>query len=373
MDLSTRLNGTVDGTVLEARKDKGLGVVVTAVLRTGTLRVGDIAVAGSSWGRVRRLMSDTGVSVQAALPSEPVQVSLPSSRSLHFRPRLSTPTYTQCVTINCHQIVGMSALPSVGDALSVVDNEGDAQDVTAARSRLSKQNQATITTTAARSGAATIIAEMSANAPKKVTKLPVLIKCDNGGSVEAILSALPSVRYVTDTEVGVADVVYASVGDITTSDVAVAAASGAIIFAFGVSCTPNSADNARSRDVVIGSHDVIYDLLDDLGKKIKQKVSPHSMMGHTIGRLLVKKVFSIGKGGKVAGCVVNEGTAISSCNARVFRGNSNVPVFVGEIASLKVAKDVVKEVMIGLECGVSLSDWSLFEEGDIIECFLSSK
>lgn len=270
----------------------------------------------------------------------------------------------------------MNAFPSVGEALSVASNEGDAQEVTAARARLAKLGLADMASTAAKSGAASFIAESSATvAHQKVTKVPVVIKCDVAGSMEAIVSALPDLQHrASDSgELGRADLVYAAVGEVTSFDVNVAAAAGATVLAFGVSSAPRTADEARSSGVEIRSYSVIYDLLNDLGKKIKETVAPHFSSGNVVGRMVVKKVFSLGKGGKVAGCAVSEGSVSLNCKVRILREGSNIPVFVGDVAGLKVGKDAVNEVSSGSDCGLSVLDFSLFEDGDVIECFVQSK
>ncbi|KAJ1408991.1 P-loop containing nucleoside triphosphate hydrolase protein [Ochromonadaceae sp. CCMP2298] len=335
LNLKAVVDAPAAGSVIEARVDKGLGVVVTALVQKGTLSVGDLVLAGPSWGRVRRLVNDQGIQVQSVGPSTPVQ------------------------------IVGMNGVPGAGDQLSIATSEADAKDVADARQRLNKMAVGSASKSA-------IMAMASGFAgggadTREVIKIPIVIKGDVLGSVQAIRSAIEALQESDDEAVCKADIVYSSVGDVTSSDVAIAAAAKARIVAFNVASGFNAMEEARSNNVDIGYYSVIYELLEQMKTQIQTTLAPPPP-GTLLGRLEIKKVFKLGRAGKVAGCEVTEGIVRMDSKVRVLRGKRNV-IYSGSIASIKVVKDDVREVPIGSECGVSLTDYSDFEEGDILECF----
>eukprot|EP01041_Mallomonas_annulata_P004903 gene4903-9777_t len=336
MDLRAPELCRAEGTIIEARMDRRLGVVSTLLVQSGILRVGDYVLAGQSWGRVRRLISDQGEDLQEAGPSTPVQ------------------------------IVGMSVVPNAGDALSVTSNEGAAREVAEARQRLARQAVGS-------ASSATILAQAAGFAQGKmdnrdVLKVPLVIKADVSGSVEAIRSALDALQAEDDEAICKVDVVYAGVGEVTSSDVAIAAVSKAKIIAFNVAAGFVASEDARGSNVDIGYYDVVYTLLDEMEARIKTILAPPPP-GTLVGRAVIKKVFKLGKVGKIAGCEVTEGVMRRESKCRVMRGKRN-PIYLGELGSLKVVKESVAEVPMGSECGLSFDGFQDFEEGDVIECFV---
>ena len=327
------------GSVIEARVDKGLGPVVTALVQKGTLRVGDHILAGPSWGRVRRIISDQGQNLKEAGPSTPVQ------------------------------IVGMSSVPNAGDQFVVTDSEEEAREVAEARQRLARQASGSQSISSILAQAAGIAAGTADN--KEQIKVPILIKADVSGSVEAIQSSILALQLSDEEATCLPDIVFAGVGSVTSSDVAIAAVSKAKIIAFNVAADMNAMDEARASNVEIGYYNVVYDLLDEIEAKIKKTLSPPPP-GTLVGRAEIKKVFKIGKVGKIAGCSVTEGIIKMESQVRIMRGKRN-PVFTGKLSTLKVVKDDVQEVPNGSECGMGFDDFQDLEEGDIVECFIGGQ
>lgn len=373
MNLRAVEDCAASGTVVEARVDKGLGVIVSCLVQEGTLRIGDIVLAGPSWGRVRRIISDQGQDLKEAGPSTPVQ------------------------------IVGMTAVPNAGDVISVTTDENGAREVAEARQRLMRQAVGS-------ASSSLIIAQAAGFADgtldrKEIIKVPIVIKADFAGSVEALRSAIDSLEVTDDDSVCKADIVYQGVGEVTSSDVAIAAVSKAKIVAFNVAAASNAMNEARGSNVAIGYYSVVYDLLDELEAQIKATLAPPPP-GTLIGKAEIKKIFKLGKVGKVAGCTVTEGVLRANSKIRIMRGKRNA-LYTGTFTSLKVVKDAVEEVPKGSECGTSFDDFQVrrqirfclscyfvltlilfffaspflhhtitnvnfsqdFEEGDIIECF----
>jgi len=325
MNLKTALDCKASGTVIEARVDKGLGVVVSCLVQQGTLRIGDIVLAGPSWGKVRRIISDQGLDLKEAGPSTPVQ------------------------------IVGMTAVPNAGDSIAVSASEEVAREVAEARQRLSRQAVGSASSSAIIAQAAGF-ADGTADT-KEIIKVPIVIKGDVAGSVEALRAAIDALETSDDESVCKADIVYSGVGDVTSSDVAVAAVSKAKIVAFNVAAAANAMNEARSSNVDIGYYSVVYDLLDELEATIKTTLAPPPP-GTLIGRAEIKKVFKVGKVGKVAGCAVIEGLLKANGKIRIMRGKRN-PIYTGSLTSLKVVKETVEEVPLGSECGTSFDEFQV--------------
>lgn len=337
MNLKAPVDCKASGTVIEARVDKGLGVIATCLVQSGTLRVGDFVLAGPSWGRVRRITSDQGDDMKEAGPSTPVQ------------------------------IVGMTVVPNAGDTFSITTDEAGAREVAEARQRITRQASGSATSSA-------ILAQAMGFAEgtmdrKEIIKVPIVIKADVAGSVEALRAAIDALEVSDDETICKADIVYAGVGDVTSSDVAIAAVSKAKVVAFNVASAANAMNEARSSNVAIGYYSVVYELLDELEKQIKTTLAPPPP-GTLVGKAEIKKIFKLGKVGKVAGCTVIEGMLKANSQIRIMRGKRN-PVYTGTLTSLKVVKETVTEVPTGSECGTSFDDFQDFEEGDVIECFVS--
>eukprot|EP01038_Epipyxis_sp_PR26KG_P014857 gene14857-19971_t len=335
MSLSEYYDTDARGTILETRVDKGLGVVVTGLLQRGTLKVGDLLLAGPAWGRVRRLISDQGKDIKYAEPSTPVQ------------------------------IVGLNAVPNAGDVFLIASNEIDAREVADARRRLSKQAAGSASSAAIKAQALGFAGGTIDG--REVIKVPLLIKADVSGSLEALRNSVEAIQAVDDLTVCKIDLVYAGVGDVTSSDIAIAAVAKAKIVAFNAGASYTAIEEARSLNVDIGYYSIVYELLDELEKTVKVTLAPPPP-GELIGRAEVKKIFKLGKAGKIAGCVVTEGYLKMDSNIRIMRGKRN-PIHSGKISTLKVVKEDVKEVPIGSDCGIAFEDFIDFEEGDVIECY----
>lgn len=328
MNLKSAVDCKASGTVIEARVDKGLGVIATCLVQSGTLRIGDIVLAGPSWGRVRRIISDAGKDLKEAGPSTPVQ------------------------------LVGLTGVPNAGDAFSITADENGAREVAEARQRIVRQAAGTASSSAILAQAINF-AEGNAMA-KEIIKVPIVIKADVAGSVEALRAAIDALQISDDESTCKADIVYAGVGDVTSSDVAVAAVSKGKIVAFNVAAASNAMNEARASNVAIGYYSVVYELLEELEKEIKTTLAPPPP-GTLVGKAEIKKIFKLGKVGKVAGCTVIEGMLKANSQVRIMRGKRN-PVYTGALTSLKVVKEAVTEVPTGSECGTSFEDFQVRDD-----------
>lgn len=201
-------------------------------------------------------------------------------------------------------------------------------------------------------------------------KVPVLLKGDVTGSIEALRQALDNLTAQDEEAICKVDIVYSGIGEVTSSDIAIAAAAKAKVLAFNVGCGFVAAEDARGSNVEVGYYDVVYTLLDEIQAKVMSTLAPPPP-GVLVGRALIKKVFRIGKLGKIAGCEVSEGVIKMESKVRVMRGKRN-SIYTGTLTSLKVVKEQVTEVPNGSDCGISFDDFQNFEEGDVIECFTST-
>ena len=325
LDLKANPDRAAEGIVVEAKLDKGRGPVATVLVNRGTLNVGDIFVAGSEWGRVRALINDRGQQIKEAGPSVPVE------------------------------ILGLNGTPEAGDEVVVVENEARARDVTDFRSRQKKEKQSSMPK-------ASLEAMFSKLAEKEVASVPVLIKADVQGSVEAITGALDNLS----TEEVTARVLHAAVGGISETDVQLAAASEAPILAFNVRASRKAADLAQQEGVEIRYYSVIYDLVDDMKAVMSGMLAPE-LRETIIGTAEILEVFSAGKAGKAAGCLVIDGVMKRGAKARLLR--DDIVVYEGDLGSLRRFKDDVKEVKAGTECGMNFENYNDLKKGDVIECF----
>ena len=298
-------------------------------MQRGTLRVGDLFVAGAEWGRVRALIDDRGAKVDSAGPSMPVEV------------------------------LGLSSTPSAGDDFAVVGSETQAREISEFR-----RNQ--VRDAAAISGARGTMEQLMMAAADAVKEVPVVIKGDVQGSVEAIVGSLG--KFKTD-EVKVR-VLHAAVGGINESDVTLAKASNALIIGFNVRANPQAREMAKTENVDIRYYSVIYDVTDDVKAMVTGMLSP--ILRETfLGNVQVREVFAVSKVGKVAGCACVDGDIIKAGNVRVLRGAKIV--FEGRIKTLKHLKEDVQTINSGMECGMNFFDWEEMEEGDVVECYTMSK
>ncbi len=328
LDLKANPDRPAEGSVVEAQLDKGRGPVATVLVQAGTLRTGDIVVAGNEWGKVRALIDDQGNQVKEAGPSTPVE------------------------------ILGLSGTPHAGDRLAVVENEARAREISDYRQRLAREKQV-----ARQAGSRGSLEQMMAQAQaNQITEFPLLIKADVQGSAEAIIGALEKVG---NDEVQVR-VVHAGAGAITESDISLAEASDAAIIAFNVRANKQARDAAEQNGIEIRYYNIIYDLVDDVKAAMSGLLSPE-MRETFIGYAEILEVFNITKVGKVAGCRVTEGRVERGAGVRLLR--DNVVIHTGKLKTLKRFKDEVSVVQSGQECGMAFENYEDIREKDVIECF----
>ncbi|MGB9151546.1 MAG: translation initiation factor IF-2, partial [Alphaproteobacteria bacterium] len=329
LDLKSNPNRTAEGAVVEAKLEKGRGSVATVLVRRGTLRVGDIFVAGSEWGKVRALIDDHGKNVTEALPAMPVEV------------------------------IGLNGTPQAGDELMVVLDEGKAREIAEFRARRKRTLAAAASTP--RGNFEQMMQNIKTGAAKE---LAVLIKGDVHGSVEAIKTALIKLTDEnTEVKVRVLD---AAVGAITESDVTLAKASGAIIIGFNVRANAQAREMAKRDGIEPRYYSIIYNVIDDVKQALSGMLAP-TLRENFLGNALILQVFNITKVGKIAGCKIVEGVVKRGAKVRLLR--DNVVIHEGTLKTLKRIKDEVKEVREGFECGMAFENYDNIEVGDLIECF----
>jgi len=328
LDLKANPDRPAEGTVIEAKLDRGRGPVATVLVQRGTLKAGDIVIAGAEWGRVRALVSDTGETVQSAGPSAPVEV------------------------------LGFSGTPDAGDRLAVVENEARARQITDYRARQKREKQA-----ARAAGKRGSLEQMMAQAKTAGRKeFPLVVKADVQGSVEAIIGALDKLA----TDEVAARVLHAGVGGISESDVTLAEASGVPIIAFNVRANKEAREAAERSGIEIRYYNIIYDLVDDVRKAMSGLLAP-TLRETMLGNAQILEVFKVSKVGNVAGCKVTDGSVERGANVRLIR--DNVVVHEGKLSQLKRFKDDVREVNSGMECGMAFENYQDMRQGDVIECY----
>ncbi len=325
LELKVARDGRAEGLVIEAKLDRGRGAVATVLVQRGTLRIGDILVAGTEFARVRALINDKGEQVKEAGPSVPVEV------------------------------LGFTGVPSAGDRFSVVETEARAREVTEYRQRAIREKTV--------GGGATSLEQMMNQLKASgVSKFPLIIKGDVQGSVEAINASL---NKLSTDEVS-AQILMSGVGAITESDVTLASASNAIIIGFNVRANKQATELAQRDGIEIRYYNIIYDLVDDVKNAMSGLLKPERRETF-IGYASIKEVFQITKVGKVAGCQVTEGIVERGAGVRLLR--DNVVIHEGKLKTLKRFKDEVKEVPMGQECGMAFENYEDIRAGDVIECF----
>jgi len=328
LDLKTNASRPAEGTVIEAKLDRGRGPVATVLVQRGTLRVGDIIVAGAEMGRVRALISDQGETIDEAGPSVPVEV------------------------------LGFNGPPEAGDRLAVVENEARARQVTSYRAHQKREKSA-----ASISGMRGSLEQMMSQLKTTGRKdFPLIIKADVQGSLEAILGSLDKLG----TDEVAARILHAGVGGISESDVTLAEGFNAAIIGFSVRANKEAAAAAKRNGIEIRYYNIIYDLVDDVKKAMSGLLTPERRET-MLGNAEILEVFNISKVGKVAGCRVTDGTVERGANVRLIR--DNVVVHEGKLSTLKRFKDEVKEVQSGQECGMAFENYGDMRAGDIIECY----
>jgi translation initiation factor IF-2 len=256
-------------------------------------------------------------------------------------------------------------VPSAGDVFSVLEFEEDAKNLAEARQRIFKQAAGSAST-------ATILAQASGLVDgnydtREVIKIPIVLKADVTGSIEALTTSILSLEISDVASVCKFDIVSSSVGDVTMSDVSTASAAKAQIIAFNVGPGQNVLDAARASNINIQYHNVVYDVIDSLEKLVQSTFAPPPP-GLLLGRADIKKSFKLGKIGNVAGCTVTEGIIKQDSKVRILRGKRN-QIYLGSLESLRVGKETVSEVPEGSDCGMFFQDFADFAEGDVVECF----
>jgi translation initiation factor IF-2 len=328
LDLVADPDRSVEGTVIEARLDRGRGPVATVLVQRGTLKVGALVVAGSHWGRVKALIDDKGATVAAATPSMPVEV------------------------------LGFSGAPDAGDRVAVVESEARAREIAEYRERQRREKLA------ARGPAVrTSLVDMMSNLKLAGHKeMPVVLKGDVQGSVEAITSALEKLG---NDEV-MARVIHGGVGGITESDVTLASASKAVILGFNVRANKEARDLAVQEGVEIRYYNIIYNLVDDVKAALSGMLAP-TLRETMLGNAQILELFDISKVGLVAGCRVTDGVVQRGAHVRLIR--DSVVVHEGKLSTLKRFKDEVAQVQAGQECGMAFENYHDMRVADVIECY----
>ena len=328
LDLKANPERAAEGTVIEAKLDRGRGPVATVLMQRGTLHVGDIIVAGADWGRVRALVNDTGHPVQEAGPSVPVEV------------------------------LGFADTPEASDRLAVVETEARARELTDYRVR-QKREKSAAHATGMRGSLEQMMSQLKTSGRKD---FPLIIKTDVQGSLEAIAGALEKLG--TD-EVG-ARIIHSGVGGITESDVTLAESSGAAIIGFNVRAHKEARELAERQRIEIRYYNIIYDLVDDVKKAMSGLLTPERRET-MLGNATILEVFNVSKVGKVAGCRVTDGKVERGAGVRLIR--DNVVVHEGKLSQLKRFKDDAREVTAGMECGMAFENYQDMRQGDVIECY----
>ncbi|HCU59106.1 MAG TPA: translation initiation factor IF-2 [Alphaproteobacteria bacterium] len=326
LDLKANPNRKGEGSVIEAKMEKGRGSVATILVQNGTLRIGDIFIAGKEWGHVRAMFNEHGKKVLEAGPAMPVEV------------------------------LGLQGTPSAGDNFIVVKDETQAKEVTAYRIR--KERDAKLVKSA-KSAMEQMMDKIKSGESKH---LSVIIKADVQGSVEAIEGAITK---FSNDEVAV-QILHSAVGPISESDVTLAKASDGFIIGFNVRANPQARDMARRDGIDIKYYSIIYDVVDDVKKGLEGLLSPE-IKEKLLGYAEIRSVFNITGVGKVGGCMVTEGLVKRGAKVRLLR--DNVVIHDGNLAQLKRFKEDVKEVREGYECGMSFENYNDIQVGDFIECY----
>ena len=325
LDLKAPKNCPAEGVVVEARMEKGRGSVATILVKRGTLHIGDLFVTGQEWGRVRSMSNAKNQVLETAEPAQPVEV------------------------------IGLNGTPAAGDDFVVVDDEQTARDISAYRQRKARE----LLNVKRMGGTEGLLAQIKAGQMKEV---PVLIKADVQGSVEALVGVLSKIK---NDEIKV-NIVHSAVGGINETDIALARASNALVIGFNVRANQGARNAAKRDGVDIRYYSIIYDVADDIKKAVEGMLTPEEHE-KIIGYAEVRQVISISKVGKIAGCMVTEGVIKRGAKVRLLRNDT--VIYTGDLEQLKRMKDDVREVKESFECGVKLAKFDDIKEGDIVECF----
>ena len=329
LNLKANPNRAARGSIIESKLEKGRGSVATVLVQKGTLKVSDIFVSGSEWGKVKALVDDNGKNINEALPSTPVEV------------------------------LGFDSNPLAGDDFIVVESEAIARKIAEYRfNKLQIKKNKVV-----KSNVEEMFEQINQG---KISSLPIIIKADVQGSAEAIES---SVIKLSTNEVEVT-VVHKGVGAITESDVALANSSKGFIIGFNVRALPHARDAAKRDGVDMKYYSIIYELIDDVKNLLSGLLTP-DISEKITGNVEIREIFSISKIGNIAGCMVKDGIISNNSQIRLLR--DNVVIHTGGLASLKRFKEEVKEVKSGFECGLMIENYSDIKIGDIIETYQEIK
>jgi translation initiation factor IF-2 len=330
LELKANPDRSAKGVVLEAHMDPRRGIMATVLVQAGTLKVGDVIVCGLTDGRVRAMLGDNFENVESAGPSRPVH------------------------------LLGLSQVPQVGDQLSVVGSDREAREIAERRKQFMKDAANKKSSLISLEGLHAKIAE------GKIQDLPIILKTDVQGSMQAIQDSLGKLTgYPIQLRF-----VHSGVGNINESDVLLAEASNAIVFGFSVKIESSAEAEAKRAGVDIRTYQIIYEMLADVKAAMEGLLKPEEREV-VKGRAIVKGMFPSAKYGMIAGCMVSEGKVTRGGKARVIRGGQEVGT--GPISSLRRFKDDVKEVEKGYECGLSVDNVRAFAQGDLIEVFVIEK
>ena len=329
LDIQANPGGEVFGTVIEARIERGRGVMATLLVQNGTLKVGDVVVAGTANGRIKAMFNFQGAGVKNAVPSTPVSV------------------------------MGLNEVPDAGDLFTIVDTEKSARDVVKERRVVEEERKH------ANKQAITLEQIFERFQSGETKELRLIIKADVQGSLEPIISSVEELGY---GEIGV-NILHADTGNISESDVMLASASNAVIVGFNSNPDSPAQRMAEKEGISIRSYNIIYRLMEDIEKALKGLLEPEERKV-VVGQAEVLAVFKASRLGQVAGCRVLDGELRRKGKMQVFRGKSEEAIFKGDVASLKRHQEDVREVRQGFECGVGLRGFNDFEVGDKLECFV---
>ncbi|CAM9158659.1 unnamed protein product [Ectocarpus fasciculatus] len=335
LELKSNPDRSAEGVVIEARMERGLGTVGTVLIQRGTLRVGDIFVAGGAWGRVKALIDHQGRRIKEAGPSTPVQVG------------------------------GFDGVPDAGDMFTVVDREDVARDLAEARRKIARESSAAILQARLKNDMLSILSG-EADEGKELFELPVMIKADVQGSEQALQTALSEMISEDEYFKAKCKLLPSGVGEITKSDVAIAGVSNAFVVGFNVGADQEATREARANGIDIGYYSVVYNVMDDIQAKLDELVSP-TPDGEYTGRAIVKLIFNIGKVGNIAGSMVEDGVINKGGNVLVKRLGRIVHE--GKLKTLKNLKVDADKMVMGTECGIQVEGFEDFQEGDLIECY----
>jgi len=327
LELKANPNANPRGHIVEAKMEKGRGSVATVLIQKGTLRNGQIFVAGTQWGRVRSIINDKGKNQKDAGPSLPVEV------------------------------LGWNGTPQAGDEFVVVENEAQARQIT--EYRIKKELEEKNIVSASKGSIDDIFAQIKQG---QIKELPIIIKADTQGSVEAIKS---SVSKFDNDEIKV-NVVHSGTGGITESDISLASSMNGLIFGFNVRANSQARDLAEKNNQDLRYYSIIYDLIDDVKQMLSGMLAPE-ISENLIGYAEIRQVFKVTKLGNIAGCYVNSGIVKRGAGVRLLR--DDVVIYEGSLKQLKREKNDVKEVKQNYECGMMFENYDDIKEGDVVECF----